>query len=108
MKKGMSIPINTIIILAVGLIVLLGIVAFFVGAFGTPSSTMKCQAKLSAECQKFVSAGGCDDKIKASDMSNYGDLVDAINCTLGYKWNPPNNQKKLEKAESMCCMGLNK
>ena len=104
MRKGMSIPINTIVILAMALIVLLGIVAFFTGSFSTPANSVKCRSQLSAACQSFASNGGCEKDATASDVTSK--LVDAINCTKGWTWNPTDNDDKLETAKTMCCLGL--
>ena len=71
--KGVSMPINTIIFLAIGLIVLAALVALFMGSYLTPKHTLEWQAKLNAECNKFVTAGGCDGPQSSFPISSATD-----------------------------------
>ncbi|MCD6478002.1 MAG: hypothetical protein J7K87_03290 [Candidatus Aenigmarchaeota archaeon] len=74
--KGISMSINTIIILVIGLIVLASLLAIFMGSATPGGNTMKCQAKWNAECAKYVAAGGCDD-INKGDLDS---LKNAASC----------------------------
>ena len=75
--KGVSMPINTIIFLAIGLIVLAALVALFMGSYLTPKHTLEWQAKLNAECNKFVTAGNCEKS---------GTMPDPGTCTNTQQW----------------------
>jgi len=67
MKKGVSIPINTLVMLAVAIIVLLAAVAWFMGAFAptATSSNLKqrfdtsCISWTTTNCKSYTHSAGC-------------------------------------------------
>ena len=57
MKKGISIPINTLVMLAIAIIVLLAATAWFMLSWTSSSDTMMRQQALKDCCIGYVSAG---------------------------------------------------
>jgi len=53
MRKGISLPINTIIIIIVCFLVLLAIIMFFTGTFSPAANTTKTESELRNECWKW-------------------------------------------------------
>ena len=69
--KGISLSINVIIVLVVGLIVLLALLVMFMSSVTPGGDTMKCQSKWNAACANYVAAGGCDDEtVSKSDLES--------------------------------------
>jgi len=99
MKKGMSLPINVVVILVVAVIVLLAVVVFFMGSFKGSSTGMDCESKLGTGCTQFVLAGGCDwDPAHLPDgwANGYKTLKEGIVCTLG-------GDGTYSQAKELCC-----
>ena len=66
MKKGISLPINVLIILAIAVVVLAVLIGFLMRIWGPSTNPMICQSNFQSECMKFISAGGCKDPPEAS------------------------------------------
>ncbi len=83
MKKGISISTNTLIYFMIAIIVFLVLVAFIFNIVPGGSSTLKCQADLRSGCNKFITAGGCNEGSGLSIVTD--DYVDAetARCALG-------------------------
>lgn len=58
-KKGIELPVNALIILALAVIILLAIVTFFVGTFVPTSDTTEAQNRFRNECFKYTNRGCC-------------------------------------------------
>jgi len=99
MKKGSSLPINVVIVLIIAIIVLVGIVVFFGGAFGESSTSLSCESKLQNGCTQFNLAGGCNDltHLTTSDVEDMKNLKEGLECT-GF-------DATLDSAKKMCCPG---
>jgi len=105
MKKGVSLPINVVVILVIAIIVMLGVILFFTKGFSGSSTGLNCESKLRSGCTQFSLRGGCNDNtnLKNSDVQSIKTLVEGINCTEGGKLKT--NQITLAKAQSYCCQG---
>lgn len=57
--KGISLPINMLVVLAISIVVLLAVVAFFMGTFGGQASGIREKGKINACCQDYVAGGYC-------------------------------------------------
>jgi len=102
MKKGMSLPINIVVILVVAVIVLLAVVVFFMGSFSGSSEGMDCESKLRTGCTQFVLAGGCDWTDASKGWPNgYETLKEGVACTLG----GDANDVIYTQAQELCCTG---
>lgn len=55
MAKG-DLPINTAVVLIVGVIVLLAIIVFFMGVVNPPSEGLSGQSDLQTRCNRFIAA----------------------------------------------------
>ncbi|MCD6398754.1 MAG: hypothetical protein J7L08_02430 [Candidatus Aenigmarchaeota archaeon] len=105
MKKGMSLPINIVVILVVAVIVLLAVVVFFMGSFSGSSEGMDCESKLRTGCTQFVLAGGCDWADASKGWPNgYETLKEGVACTLG----GDANDVIYTQAQELCCTGSSK
>ena len=88
--KGVSIPINTLVMLAVAIIVLLATVAWFMGAFGPAATEETRYQKFKTNCTIWVLTN-CEDK-----SSEFGaDCDDTVHSTtkgvnLPYSSDNPN------------------
>ena len=102
MKKGISLPINVVVILVIAIIVMLGIVIFFTGGFSGSSSGLNCESMLRTGCTQFTLRGGCeeDSTLTNNDVSDMKNLVDGLNCTLG---GTLQLSQVLTEAKKHCC-----
>jgi len=66
LRKGISIPINTLVMLAIAIIVLLATVAWFMGAFAPTATQQKLQGDFRNSCSFWVNSN-CE-----KDTSLYG------------------------------------
>ena len=65
--KGVELPINILVIIAVAVIVLLGIIALYFSGFMGPASLMNQNAALNAGCKSVMSnINGCQSAIPAN------------------------------------------
>ena len=53
MKKGISIPISTLVILAIAIVVMLAIIAWFMGAFTPSGRQLSAQQKFNMACRTW-------------------------------------------------------
>ena len=79
-KKGLELPINTLVVLVILIIVLAVMVIWFISGSSQGSQSTDCQMKWSSACSKFSMAGGCKDgqvnSDKADEVDDYfGDLA---------------------------------
>ncbi|MBI5355819.1 MAG: DUF4006 family protein, partial [Candidatus Aenigmarchaeota archaeon] len=72
MRKGMQLPINTMVGLAVAVVVLLAIVAFFMSVTAPTSEKQVARQKFSNCCVTYVQLGCRDDRLTE------------FRCTTGY------------------------
>ena len=87
--KGIELPINTLIILVIALLILIAIIAFFLGVWGPGTSGVTLEATKTSACQRFISLDCLDaDLISFNtiqctgiDVSNLQELAD--NCYGG-------------------------
>jgi hypothetical protein len=57
--KGIELPINILVIIAMAVMVLLGLVAIYMGGFGPGGSEMQKNAAKNQACQELISKGYC-------------------------------------------------
>ena len=58
--KGVELPINILVVIAVAVIVLLGVIALYFGGFVTPAGVMTSEAAKEAGCQRVMrNPAGC-------------------------------------------------
>ena len=84
--KGVSIPINTLVMLAVAIIVLLAAVAWFMGAFGPTATESNLKQRFDTACIKWTSSN-CEkdtttDNVPDNICTAYNDLMKTTgDCT---------------------------
>ena len=66
--KGVELPINVLVIVAIAVIVLLGLIALYFLGFGPFSTGVSLQAAKSQGCQALVN-GGCTVTVDTIDVS---------------------------------------
>lgn len=76
-RKGMSLPVETIVIIAIAVLVMVVLVVFFIGGFGSQMTNISDQNALTTGCTNFVLRYGC----KVSDMINV--KISGYNATCG-------------------------
>ncbi|MFB6076013.1 MAG: hypothetical protein ABEK17_02615 [Candidatus Aenigmatarchaeota archaeon] len=88
-KKGVSLPVNVLVILAIAVIVLVGLISFFSGSMSGSSESISNQQVFSTCCTNYIQAGGCSDStVKASGFTcQNGKKLDAVATDLGYGGN---------------------
>lgn len=57
MKKGLELPINVLVVVAVAVLVLLGIIALFLGGFGGGSNVIQMRTAQSVACGELQDRG---------------------------------------------------
>ncbi len=70
MRKGVELPMNTLVVVAIAIIILLAMVAFFMSGFGPQSTQQTRYAALMAECQKWT-AVGCEGNLPDELKNKY-------------------------------------
>ncbi|MFB6088219.1 MAG: hypothetical protein ABEK36_00390 [Candidatus Aenigmatarchaeota archaeon] len=96
-KKGVSLPVNVLVVLAIAIVVLLGVITFFSGSLTPTQESMTRQRALNMACTSFVQSGGCS-------AGNPGAIASSIKT-------PGVEEDNLEKlagkmgtsAKSVCC-----
>ena len=93
--RGISLPIEMIVIIAIAVLVLVVIVAFFVGGAGTQMSRISDQDALTRGCTELVLRGtdGCETPLDAIKITGYnatcnglsGNTLKVACCRMGYK-----------------------
>jgi|GEM_PF-6035319 len=69
--KGVQLPINTVIIVALAILVMLIIAAYFTGVFIPHSQNEQFNARLQTLCNEWVTYYGCDEGASVvTDMQN--------------------------------------
>jgi len=66
--KGIELPINILVIIAMAVMVLLGLVAIYMGGFGPGAGEMQKNAAKNQACQELISKGYCGDAVKTSNV----------------------------------------
>jgi|GEM_PF-6566307 len=80
--KGMSISTNSLVLLAIALIVLIAILALLSGVIPPASQTLKCQSSFRSGCNKFIAAGGCKEESGLNPVPDY--IEESIaDCAIG-------------------------
>ena len=78
--KGVSIPINTLVMLAVAIIVLLAAVAWFMGAFGPTAQEQTHKQKFDALCMQWSTSNCAEGAFGDEDTDGTPDrLCEAYN-----------------------------
>lgn len=65
-KKGLALPIDTMVALAIAIVVLLALVAFFMGGVKSNTAAQTSQQRFQSCCQGYV-LGGCGDVPETHD-----------------------------------------
>jgi hypothetical protein len=89
--KGIELPINVLIIVAVAIIVLIAVVAMFFPAWRNASGTVTSDVAKSAACQLLIERG-CNVETKYITIKNFDADKDGtygtIDATSNWGWNP--------------------
>jgi len=92
-SKGISLPIEMIVIIAVAVLVLVVITAFFVGNVGSQTNVISDQAALTQGCTDLLFTYNCDStKMSSVKISSYsatcggksGNTLEIACCKVGY------------------------
>lgn len=67
LKKGMELPVNTLVVVAIAVIVILAIAAFFMGGFGGSSKDIQNRQAFMNECSGWTQTG-CGDTDMPSNL----------------------------------------
>jgi len=59
--KGIELPINILVIIAMAVMVLLGLVAIYMGGFGGGAGQIQLNSAKTDACQQLIRSGGCGD-----------------------------------------------
>ncbi|MBU3904560.1 MAG: hypothetical protein KJ906_00215 [Nanoarchaeota archaeon] len=78
--KGMELPINLLVVVAVSVIVLLGVVALFLAGFNQDAFTSASGDAKSAACSQLV-GGGCTKSTNQIMITNFDADKDAVEET---------------------------
>jgi len=87
LRKGISIPINTLVMLAIAIIVLLATVAWFMGAFAPTATQQKLQTDFRNSCSYWVNSN-CDGDPSGDICIKYNRMITG---------NPDNNDANCDK-----------
>ncbi|MBI5347585.1 MAG: hypothetical protein HZB66_03170 [Candidatus Aenigmarchaeota archaeon] len=105
--KGMSLPINIIVILIVVLLVLLAVAAFFAGGFGGGTGTMSDTAALQKGCGMWMSRGCKTGEAGSITILGYRPQGATDDVKLAVACNRVLGTPDTDKCWDYCCGGLN-
>jgi hypothetical protein len=95
MRKGIELPMNTLVVVAIAVIILLAMTAFFISGFGPSSQRQVYYNKMLSYCQPWA-AGGCEEI--PSDKSSL------LNYFCQWKYGSKYKYGKIENNEDIeCC-----
>lgn len=84
MKKGISIPITTLVILAIAIVVMLAIIAWFMGAFTPSGRALSAQQKFNMACRIWTTSNcantGDADNVPNNVCDAYMNMTSASTC----------------------------
>lgn len=101
-KKGMELPINTLVVVAVAVIILLGIVAFFIGGFAGSSEVIKNRQAFMNACSGWTQTG-CNPEVMPGDLEEKFKIWQPV-AELPDK----DEDKKVFLAKQCGCLGARK
>ena len=106
MKKGISMPINTVVILAVAVIALVAIIAFFMFGMGQ-RETLDIQQKISASCNTFATFGCSDagwELVKGESVTDDKNILEYFGGGDGTDSGLEENAKEAFKSRCGCSL----
>jgi hypothetical protein len=81
--KGVELPINVLVLVVLGLVILLGILALFYGVWTGGASGVSLESAKNSACQLLVSTG-CNDNIQTIYTNNFdADKDGTIDTDIG-------------------------
>ncbi len=114
-SKGVELPMNTMVVVAIAVIILLSLTAFFLGVFTPTQSSSQAQQEFNNACAAWARLGCPDDVDKYEDVINkvakaYEKYYNVKLCNeAGWDGCTDENQKKNEilKLRMACgCIGV--
>jgi len=101
LKKGMELPINTLVVVAIAVIVILAIAAFFMGGFGGSSKDIQNRQAFLNACGSWVQTGCNNDDYNSAIEQAFAVWQPTVDLT-----SPPTGQSKIDYLASKCgCYG---
>ncbi len=82
MRKGIELPMNTLVVVSIAVLILMAMIAFFMSGFNKPSGNQAKYSQLLAECQKWA-VTGCEGKTINDIKKNYESLWNAYKSWKG-------------------------
>jgi len=70
--KGIELPINILVIIAMAVMVLLGLVAIYMGGFGGGAGQIQLNSAKTDACQELIRSGKCGDASYTSNINVTG------------------------------------
>lgn len=75
-KGGVELSVRTVVILIMAIVVLIAVVAFFMGSWGPGTDATDCEAQVRSACLTYVTNNCCDEDKSCHDVVD-GFEVDA-------------------------------
>ncbi len=106
-SKGVELPMNTLVVVAIAVIILLAMTAFFIGVFGPTQKGTQSQQELNNACLQWTRVG-CDEneeyiikKVCIAYNKTYSAQISDINKCLN------NEDGILNILKTVCNCGIN-
>ncbi|MBI1972146.1 MAG: hypothetical protein HYS53_02495 [Candidatus Aenigmarchaeota archaeon] len=80
-KKGVSLPIDMLVILAIAVIILIAVVAVFMGVWNPFATNQAARAEFNKQCQVLVNTGCSGDPSSSLCAAAKGIVLDAGDAT---------------------------
>ncbi len=74
MRKGLELPMNTLVVVAIAIVILLAVAAFFTGIFGPAGKKWEYKQKFDEACRVYV-AQGCEGTVPENVKDAYAKWV---------------------------------
>lgn len=94
-KKGISLPVNMLVILSISIVVLLATVAFFMGTFSQSSEGTKSRADFNSACSSWTNSN-CAEEAEGDHVPDH--ICGAYNKMQGGSGNTDCNHEEVASA----------
>ncbi len=100
MRKGLELPMNTLVVVAIAIIILLAVAAFFTGIFGKSGKKWEYKQEFDDACRIYV-ANGCKGSVPEQVKNAYAKWVSDGKKT-NYDDLPETEKPRDEELKRMC------
>jgi flagellar basal body-associated protein FliL len=100
--KGVSLPINALVVIVLALIILIAILALFFGIWPSGSQSIGLEGAKNNACNMLLSFG-CNEDTSNIVVNNFdADKDGELDPEIGFDWNDPTNVNNHDNLAALC------